>query len=71
MSQESMIPILNSREQACLQLIAEGKTNPEIADHMGLHESTIATILTGILAALNVERRIQAVSEGFRQGLIK
>ena len=71
MTQESFVPILTSREQACLQLMAEGYNNARIAEHMGLSESSIRRMIVDIFGTLSVKNRVSAVTEGFRYELIK
>ncbi len=69
--QGDLIPALNSREQAILQMMAMGKSNREIALHMELAESTIGRLMNNINTSLNTKRRADAVAEGLRWGLIK
>lgn len=51
---------LTGQEEAVLELLAEGLTNKQIADRMFLAEKTIRNHVTGILAKLGVENRVQA-----------
>lgn len=52
---------LTKRQQDVLRLLAEGLSNQEIGDRMGLNLSTVKSHVTGILKALNVGSRTQAV----------
>ncbi len=61
---------LSQREQDVLQLVFAGKSNREIADHLGLKESTVKSYVSDILVRLNVEDRTQAVVEGLKRGLV-
>lgn len=51
---------LSLQEQRILPLIAEGKTNKEIATAMGLTEMTVKSYLQNIFQKLKVSRRAQA-----------
>ncbi|WP_404383401.1 response regulator [Caenispirillum salinarum] len=52
---------LTKRQQDVLRLLAEGLSNQEIGERMGLNLSTVKSHVTGILKALNVGSRTQAV----------
>ncbi|KXP13968.1 response regulator transcription factor [Tsukamurella pseudospumae] len=57
----STIPAgLTGQEEAVLALLAEGLTNRQIGERMFLAEKTIRNHVTGILAKLGVENRVQA-----------
>ncbi|MET9326204.1 response regulator transcription factor [Tsukamurella sp. NPDC003166] len=57
----SAIPAgLTGQEEAVLALLAEGLTNRQIGERMFLAEKTIRNHVTGILAKLGVENRVQA-----------
>ncbi|GAB3135529.1 response regulator transcription factor [Tsukamurella serpentis] len=51
---------LTGQEEAVLELLAEGLTNKQIAERMFLAEKTVRNHVTGILAKLGVENRVQA-----------
>lgn len=53
---------LNPRERQVLEMIADGKTNKEIAGEMILSEKTIKRTVSVILSKLNLERRAQAAA---------
>jgi DNA-binding NarL/FixJ family response regulator len=57
-------PILGlaPRERQILELIAEGKTNKEIATDISLSEKTIKRSVSSILSKLNLDRRAQAAA---------
>ncbi len=51
---------LSPQEDRILDMIADGLTNGEIADKLGLAEKTVKNYVSQIYAKLNVERRSQA-----------
>ncbi|MEP6482378.1 MAG: response regulator transcription factor, partial [Rhodoglobus sp.] len=51
---------LSLRERQVLELIAEGMTNRQIGDRLGLAEKTVKNYVSGLLAKLGMERRTQA-----------
>ena len=53
---------LSEREREIFQLIAEGKTNKEIAAEVFLSDKTVKNYVSSILAKLNLERRAQAAA---------
>ncbi len=52
--------VLSPQEDRILEMIADGMTNAEIADRLGLAEKTVKNYVSQIYAKLNVERRSQA-----------
>ncbi len=53
---------LSPQERRVLGLIAEGKTNKEVGNDLGLTEKTVKNYLANIFGKLNVTRRSQAVA---------
>jgi two-component system response regulator DevR len=53
---------LTSQEQKILLLVAEGKTNKQIAAEVFLSDKTVKNYVSSILAKLNLERRAQAAA---------
>lgn len=51
---------LTLRERQALTLIAEGLTNRQIGERLGLAEKTVKNYVSGLLAKLGMERRTQA-----------
>lgn len=62
---------LTERELECLQIIAKGLSNNEAAQVLGLSKATIRTHLEHIYQKLDVTNRVEAVTEGIRQGIIE
>lgn len=62
---------LTEREMEVLLLIAQGKTNQEIADELFIALKTVKTHVSNILAKLEVQDRTQAVVYAFQNGLAK
>jgi two-component system, NarL family, response regulator DevR len=54
--------LLSAQERRVLALVAEGKTNKEIAVAMGLSDKTIKNYFSNILDKLQVSRRSQAAA---------
>jgi DNA-binding NarL/FixJ family response regulator len=53
---------LTAQEQRILLLVAEGKTNKEIATEVFLSDKTVKNYVSSILSKLNLERRAQAAA---------
>jgi len=53
---------LTAQEQKILQLVAEGKTNKEIASEVFLSDKTVKNYVSSILSKLNLQRRAQAAA---------
>ena len=53
---------LTAQEQRILLLVAEGKTNKEIASEVFLSDKTVKNYVSSILSKLNLERRAQAAA---------
>jgi DNA-binding NarL/FixJ family response regulator len=71
-SQESPAgPALTQTELRVLQLVAAGQTTVEIAEELFVAEKTVKNHLANIYRKLGVKNRSHAVSEGYRQGLLK
>jgi len=61
---------LTSREHEVLQLLAAGRSNPEIADALFISRRTVTTHVTNLFAKLGVGNRVEAVTAAQRQGLL-
>ncbi|MEE8241454.1 MAG: response regulator transcription factor [Nitrospirales bacterium] len=62
-------PELSAQEQRVLALVAEGKTNKEIAVALGLSDKTVKNYLANIFQKLNVTRRSQAAAYFVRRAV--
>ena len=51
---------LTERERAILDLVAQGKTNKEIAAELFLSEKTVKHYMTNVLQKLQVRNRVEA-----------
>lgn len=60
---------LSDRECEVLQLIAEGKTNGEIAHQLNLSEKTVGNHISTILSKLGLTNRIEAATYAVRNHL--
>jgi two-component system response regulator NreC len=61
---------LTPREQEVLTLIAEGLTNPEIADKLVISTKTVGRHRENIMRKLNLHSRVDLVKYAIREGLI-
>lgn len=57
-------PDLTLRERQVLDLVAEGLTNRQIGERLGLAEKTVKNYVSELLAKLGMERRTQAAVYG-------
>jgi DNA-binding NarL/FixJ family response regulator len=64
------LPILTRREKEILELIAEGYTNPQIAEKIFLSQFTVDTHRKNLLAKLNVKNTASLIRLAVEQKLI-
>ena len=62
---------LSPQEQRLLPLIAQGKTNKEIAAELGLSDKTVKNYLANVYNKLHITRRSQAAAFLFQTFLLK
>ncbi len=60
---------LTGRERQVLALVAQGRSNREIARELGVSEKTVKTHVSSVLAKLGVQDRTQAAVYAVRRGL--
>ena len=64
-------PSLTQRELDVLQLLAEGRSNKDIARRLEITEGTAKTHVKGILTKLDAISRTEAVTVAHRRGLVR
>ena len=64
-------PVLSQRESEVLRLIAEGRSNPEIAGALYISASTVKTHVKSVCEKLGVSDRSAAVAEAMRRHIIE
>jgi len=62
---------LTPRELMALRLMADGKSNKEIANELGISERTVKTHLGHLFEKLGVTSRTEAVKVASRRGLVR
>ena len=61
-TERAALDALSPQEQRVLALIAEGRTNKEVGNDLGLSEKTVKNYLSNIFEKLHVSRRAQAAA---------
>ena len=59
-SEQNKLAVLSVQERRVIALVAEGKTNKEIAEQMGLSDKTVKNYLSNVFEKLKINRRSQA-----------
>lgn len=68
--EDSVAPPLSPRERHVLDLLAQGRSNKEIARELGVSANTVKTHLANLYAKLGARRRTEAVAAARRSGVI-
>jgi two-component system NarL family response regulator len=63
--------VLSARELDILKLVAEGKSNKDIGDKLGIAEGTVKTHVKSLLKKLKAPGRTAAVREAVHLGLVR
>ena len=66
-----MLETLSTREREVLSLMAEGLSNQQIAEQLGIGEKTVKTHVSNVLAKLGVGDRTQAAVFAWKAGMKK
>lgn len=67
---QRLIESLTKREREVLQLMAEGKSNRAIGEHLYISEKTVKNHVSSILQKLDVQDRTQAVVISIKNGWV-
>ncbi|MCW4466173.1 response regulator transcription factor [Glutamicibacter sp. MNS18] len=67
---QARVDSLTRREREVFELIASGRSNPEIAQDLFLSEATVKTHVGHILAKLDARDRVQAVVIAYQTGVV-
>jgi DNA-binding NarL/FixJ family response regulator len=70
-AQEPATPMFTARQRDTLQLLAEGRSNAQIARQLGISERTVKAHLKGVFDALGVDTRVRALVKARALGLLK
>ncbi len=62
---------LSEREVEVLRLLAEGRSNKQIAKALGIADGTVKVHVANILDKLGVQGRSEAVAQALRRGLVR
>jgi DNA-binding NarL/FixJ family response regulator len=65
----SPAPPLSQREREVLELVAQGYTNQQIADHLGLSVKTVETYRARLVEKLGLQSRAELVRYALDSGL--
>lgn len=67
----NIVTTLSEREREVLQLIVDGRSNPEIAKALFLSPNTVKTYVRNLMNKLGVSDRVQVAVVALRNGLVR
>lgn len=67
----NIVTTLSERERDVLQLIVDGRSNPEIAKALFLSPNTVKTYVRNLMNKLGVSDRVQVAVVALRSGLVR
>jgi two-component system NarL family response regulator len=70
LAERESVPEISGREREVLRLIAQGKSNQEIAVALTITAGTVKAHVNNILTKLNVRDRTQAVTQALKRGIL-
>ncbi len=65
-----MPALLSARESAVLRLVAEGRTDADVAAELGVHVRTVQSHLARVRVKTGVRRRSELVTWAMRHGVL-
>lgn len=66
-----IIPALTSRERSTLRELAQGKTNRQIAEHLGVAHTTVRDYVSSLMGKFHAVNRTQVVRRALELGLLQ
>jgi len=70
LSRTAQVPVLSTRQQEMLRLIADGVSSAEIASKLSMSQATLTRQLRHIFDLLGVDNRAQAIAEAYKNNLL-
>jgi DNA-binding NarL/FixJ family response regulator len=64
------VPSLSKREREIIELLAQGMTGEQVADHLVLSSETVKTHIRNAMSKLEAHTRVHAVAIALREGFI-
>ena len=65
------MPSLSKREREIIELLAQGMTGEQVADHLVLSSETVKTHIRNAMAKLEASTRVHAIAIALREGYIQ
>ena len=64
------MPALSKREREIIELLAQGMTGEQVADHLVLSSETVKTHIRNAMGRLGASTRVHAIAIALREGFI-